>query len=162
VKVFCPNCGTDTEGSPGARATCAACTATFEVPSDNAPSRPPEPAPMPPAAPAPRPPGVEVAPRPAQPSMGWSAPPLPAVTPRPAAATSGFNGLAIGSFILALTCCIPLVSPAGGLGLGIVAVQQIETSSPPQGGRGLAIAGIVLGALSAVLQLLWLIGVLIK
>jgi Domain of unknown function (DUF4190) len=52
------------------------------------------------------------------------------------------NGLAIASLILALTffCAI------AGLICGIIALNQIKTTG--QGGRGLAIAGIVISALS--------------
>ena len=52
--VFCPTCGTQNAGLPGARASCAACASTFDVPNDGARQQPP--APPKPAAEAPPPP----------------------------------------------------------------------------------------------------------
>lgn len=53
------------------------------------------------------------------------------------------NGLAITAFIL--TLLIPLVGSIIGLVLGYRAKQQIDESNGREGGRGLAIAAIVLG-----------------
>jgi hypothetical protein len=36
MKVFCPNCGTENEGTAGSRVTCRACTASFEIPFESA------------------------------------------------------------------------------------------------------------------------------
>ena len=54
------------------------------------------------------------------------------------------NGLAIGGFVTSLVCCAPV-----GLALSIVALNQIN-KDPRQGGKGLAVAGIVLGGLGVV------------
>jgi hypothetical protein len=58
------------------------------------------------------------------------------------------NGLAIASLILAFFCSI------AGLICGIVALNQIQ-QRPNEGGRGLAIAGIVISALSIVASIAW-------
>jgi Domain of unknown function (DUF4190) len=62
--------------------------------------------------------------------------------PQPSAGT---NGMAIASFITAFLCSIL------GLIFGIVALNQI--SRRPQGGRGLAIAGIVISCASFVIAI---------
>ena len=74
-----------------------------------------------------------------QPSSGWmpAAPYGPAVT----------NGLAEASLVLGILglTLLPLVASIVGLVLGYVAKGQIDRSSGRQTGRGLAVAGIVLG-----------------
>ncbi|MER5204518.1 DUF4190 domain-containing protein [Streptomyces sp. NPDC002825] len=55
------------------------------------------------------------------------------------------NGLAIGSLVSGIVCCLPPL----GLILGLVALPQIKKKD--QTGKGLAIAGIVLSALSCLL-----------
>ena len=70
-----------------------------------------------------------------------SYPPQQPFVPQPPQQT---NGLAIGGFITSLICCGPV-----GLVLSIIALGQIN-KNPYQGGKGLAIAGIALGALSMV------------
>lgn len=53
------------------------------------------------------------------------------------------------SGILLLPCCYPLVfiSTLASLFLGAVALQRIYTASEPRTGKGLAIAGMILGIL---------------
>ncbi|MFF9848868.1 DUF4190 domain-containing protein [Streptomyces litmocidini] len=55
------------------------------------------------------------------------------------------NGLAIGSLVSGVVCCLPPL----GLVLGLVALPQIRKKD--QAGRGLAIAGIALSAVSSLL-----------
>ncbi|MFI8911954.1 DUF4190 domain-containing protein [Streptomyces sp. NPDC053513] len=55
------------------------------------------------------------------------------------------NGLAIGSLVSGIVCCLPPL----GLVLGLVALPQIRKKE--QAGKGLAIAGIVLSAVSSLL-----------
>ncbi|MFD8210520.1 DUF4190 domain-containing protein [Streptomyces sp. NPDC059695] len=55
------------------------------------------------------------------------------------------NGLAVGSLVSGIVCCLPPL----GLVLGLVALPQIRKRG--QNGKGLAIAGIVLSALSCLL-----------
>lgn len=147
VKAFCPNCGTDNEGLPGGRVTCRACTASFEVPRGSAYGPPPE---------APPPPSVVKPP----PSLGGPPPAHPNfpqgyVGPPPAGfgglSSGGINGgknqLAVASLVLGVLCCIPFGSIAA-IVTGVMAIKQIDESRGAQGGRELAVAGIVLGALS--------------
>jgi hypothetical protein len=70
-----------------------------------------------------------------------SYPPQQPYVPQPPQRT---NGLAIGGFITSLLCCGPV-----GLILSIVGLSQIK-KDPSQGGKGLAIAGIVIGAIGMV------------
>jgi hypothetical protein len=53
------------------------------------------------------------------------------------------NGLAIGGFVTSMVCFGPV-----GLVLSLVALNQISKSPIPQGGKGLAIAGAIVGGLS--------------
>lgn len=81
-------------------------------------------------------------------------PPEPAMEPPPPAAPEGTNGLAIASLICGIVGCIP------GLGIaavvtGHMALGRIKISG--QGGRGMAIAGLILGYLSIVG---WIIAIL--
>ncbi|MFH0831030.1 MAG: DUF4190 domain-containing protein [Parcubacteria group bacterium] len=57
--------------------------------------------------------------------------------------STGTNGLAIAAFVLSLVG-LGII----GLILGIVALSQIKKTG--EGGKGLAIAGIIIGALSVV------------
>src|SRR3954447_16896421 len=81
--------------------------------------------------------------QPPQPPQGQppSAPPPGPGYGYPAPKT-GTNGLAIASLILAFFCSL------AGLICGIVALNQIKQR--PQGGQGLAIAGIVISVLSII------------
>jgi hypothetical protein len=62
------------------------------------------------------------------------------------------NGLAIAGFVTAF-CFSPVA-----LVLSIVALNQINKSPTPQGGKGLAIAGIVLGGIPTLVYLFLMIG----
>lgn len=53
------------------------------------------------------------------------------------------NGLAIAGFVTSMVCFGPV-----GFVLSLVALNQISKSPTPQGGKGLAIAGALLGGLS--------------
>ncbi len=67
------------------------------------------------------------------------------------------SGLAIASLVCSLICCIPLTTIAGVL-LGIGAMVSIGRD-PLKKGKGLAMAGIVLGAVfTAVFSVGWLVG----
>jgi hypothetical protein len=94
-----------------------------------------------------------------------SAPPPPGYPPpapgyRPAPQAPGFvpvtstNGLAIASLVLGILWLFWLGSLVG-LILGLVALKQIKNRN--QGGRGIAIAGVVLGILGLVLFVVVLI-----
>ncbi len=80
-------------------------------------------------------------PPPNQPPPGYGYPAAPPGYGYPAPQT-GTNGLAIASLVLAFFCSL------AGLICGIIALNQIKQR--PQGGQGLAIAGIVISALSII------------
>jgi hypothetical protein len=144
--VFCPNCGTQNAGLPGARASCSACGSTFDVPNDGPKQAPVAEAPKPPPSSFSAP-GAQV----------FTPNPLPAAPRRIGAKT---NTLAILSLVAGIICCVPMVSPAVAIGCGIGAMKQINASPSTESGRGVAIAGIILGALTSLLHVLWLIGTL--
>lgn len=62
------------------------------------------------------------------------------------------NGLAIAGFVVSLVCGGPV-----GFVLSLVALNQISKSPTPQGGKGLAIAGAIIGGLSS-LYLIFAVG----
>jgi len=79
-----------------------------------------------------------------------ASPAAPGATVRPAPMARGTNGFATAGLVcslLAWTCCCCGL-PFGLLGLifSLVALVQINSQSPPQEGRLLAIAGLVLSA----------------
>ena len=76
-------------------------------------------------------------------------PPPPSGDPAPSA-RRGTNGLAIAALVVSLTCC----GPVGAI-LGFVSLGQIKRSG--EQGRGMAIAGIVVGILSTLAALLWFV-----
>jgi hypothetical protein len=57
----------------------------------------------------------------------------------------GTNGMAIASLVCSLFGWLCIIGPILGLIFGILALNQIKQTG--QGGRGMAIAGIVIGAL---------------
>lgn len=145
---------------------CSACTASFEAnsgpvvpPPLAGPTQPSQP--KPPAQPVLPPPDVP----PQRPVATWGANQTAAsVVGGRVAYTpgSGTNPLAIVSLVAGIVCCIPLVSPAVAIACGVMAIQQIDRSSPPQGGKPLAVAGIVLGGLTLLMNVLGLIGRLLQ
>jgi uncharacterized membrane protein len=77
------------------------------------------------------------------------------------------NGLAIASLVssiagvpLSLFCWIGFLIPVIGVVLGVVALNQIKRTG--QQGRGLAIAGIAVGAIAAVLVILFVIALMAR
>ncbi len=97
---------------------------------------------------------------------GWGGPPPRTIYPGsgPSAPTTRVNGLAVASLVTGLFfwCCeIPGIA---AIVLGHIALEQIEKSGGMQRGRGMAIAGIVLGwvgiGIVGVLVLAWFINVL--
>ncbi|WP_042788841.1 DUF4190 domain-containing protein [Mycobacteroides abscessus] len=73
--------------------------------------------------------------------------------------TGGTNGLAIASLITSIaaivTCYLGIILGIVGVILGVVALNQLKTRQ--QDGKGIAIAGIILGAVIPVLWILVLI-----
>jgi len=150
MKVFCPNCGTENEGTQGSRVTCRACTASFEVPNES---------------------GLGPAPQPQQPSFGgrpvqsfdratpqpvvvqpppqvWS-PNAPGAYSAPPSAGGKNNVLAIIALVSSLLgcLCLPAIGSLTGIITGFVALSQINASNGGQKGRELAIGGIVISFL---------------
>jgi prepilin-type processing-associated H-X9-DG protein len=90
-----------------------------------------------------------------RPAKGASAPPTPATGTRPATAPTKISGLAVMSLVLG---CLGLLScgitSLVGMVLGVIALARISKSNDQIGGRGLALAGIVVSAAFIVLGLL--------
>ncbi|WP_051786672.1 MULTISPECIES: DUF4190 domain-containing protein [Streptomyces] len=121
---------------------------------------------MEPTQPTPPPPSPEGVPQQGAPqSQGWPAPGpytspgmpyaygqpgMPGAVPygQPRRST---NGLAVGSLVSGIVCCLPPL----GLVLGLIALPQIRKKD--QAGKGLAIAGIVLSAVSCLLLVVGLV-----
>ncbi|WP_432248041.1 DUF4190 domain-containing protein [Streptomyces sanyensis] len=107
------------------------------------PARRPAPAPQPygaPPGPYGRPGAGPYPGPPPHPAYGGPAAPYPGVPgQRPV------NGLAIAALVVGLVCCIPPL----GLVFGIIALAQIRRSG--QRGKGMAVAGIALSAVSTLL-----------
>ncbi|WP_067857688.1 DUF4190 domain-containing protein [Nocardia shimofusensis] len=71
--------------------------------------------------------------------------------------SGGLNGMALASMIvsiLGLVSCCTIILPAVGLVLGIVAMNQMKTSGD-ESGKGMAQAGIWVGAAGVVINLLY-------
>ncbi|PKV87618.1 DUF4190 domain-containing protein [Streptomyces sp. TLI_146] len=107
---------------------------------------PPPPAPEPPAQPGQGhgPGWPPPAPGPQQP---WYPYPQPYAQPypQPFQEPARTSGLAIASLVTGIVCCVPPL----GLVLGAVALRQIRKHG--QGGKGMAITGVVLSSISTVL-----------
>ena len=68
-----------------------------------------------------------------------------AAASQPRMAGQKTNGMAIASLVTALVCCTPL-----GLIFGLIALNQINKTG--EGGKGLAVAGIVIGAVGMLIS----------
>lgn len=64
------------------------------------------------------------------------------------------NGLAVASFVVSLVCLAPV-----GFILGLVALNQIKESNNTQAGKGLAIAGVAIGAVYMVIGFFWWVAI---
>jgi hypothetical protein len=94
----------------------------------------------------PSPPAISLeAPSPSSPVVGGSAAP-PVNNP--------LAGWALGTGIASLACCPLGILSLAGIVLGAVALAQIK-QNPKQGGRALAIGGIVLGCISLLLAVIF-------
>jgi hypothetical protein len=85
---------------------------------------------------------------PPPPPGGYGYPPPGPGYPPPRAAV-GTNGMAIASLVCSLFGWLCLIGPILGLIFGFIALGQIKQTG--QGGRGMAIAGIIIGAIALVL-----------
>lgn len=153
MKVFCPNCGTDNEGTPGSRVTCRACTASYEVPFEPSATGQAHPAPSfggQPVQTFDRPAPVQQPPAPVQPPPNVWRPDAPGVFVQPPSVPQGgtTNTMAIVSVVTSLTGCVCGITSIVGIITGFVALSQINASGGTQKGRELAIGGIVVGFLA--------------
>jgi hypothetical protein len=83
------------------------------------------------------------------PSCGTALAPTPALPAEAGpAAPARLSRLAVASFICAFLICAPFINAGLALGLGVGALVAISNAKGALKGRGLAIAGIVLGCLS--------------
>jgi hypothetical protein len=120
--------------------------------TEEPPSYPPPPPggypPPPPGGYPPPPPGSY----PPPPPGGYGYQPLPQAT--------GTNGMAIASLVCSLLGLLCGIGSIVGLILGFIALGRINKTG--QGGRGMAIAGIAIGAISLVLSIVigifWAVG----
>jgi hypothetical protein len=127
--MFCSSCGAQTNGA----SFCPNCgSPTSAAGAQSSSSQVP---PVQPSAPLGQPLGM-----PAQPMYS-----------QPAAAGQSTNGLAIAALVTSLVCCGPI-----GLVLGLVSLNQINASQGRQGGKGMAIAGIAIGAVTTLVGVLLL------
>ncbi|WP_099037914.1 DUF4190 domain-containing protein [Mycobacterium neglectum] len=132
----------------------------FPPPVDQSGYPPPPPYNAPPPGFGPPPPGFGPPPPGYGPPPGFGPPPG---YPAPGYAAYGppaekTNAMAIGSLVASVVgiCCG--IGSIVGIVLGIVAMNQIKQSG--EKGHGLAIAGIVVGVLSLLLNVAWTIGVM--
>jgi hypothetical protein len=132
---------------------CTACTAVFEAPADaSAAPAPPQPPPPSMATPQPQQWGP---PPPANPYQAPAPYNMGAPAPFQGGGVQTMNTLAIVSLVLGILCCMPF--SIGAIITGAIAIKQID-NNPMEKGKGLAVAGIVLGSLAIVVNLLWAIG----
>lgn len=112
-----------------------------------------------------QPPPGPPSPPPVQPAPpGWGGPAPGTIYPGSGVPTGRTSGLAIASLVTGLFfwfCAIPGIL---AIVLGHIALEKIEDSGGVTGGRGMAIAGIVLGwvgiGITGLLVLWWFITVL--
>ncbi len=165
MKVFCPNCGTENDGTPGSRVTCRACTASFEIPFESNQATPlPQQIPQPqqpsfggrpvqqfgtPSAPQPVQPMQPPAPVVVQPPPNVWQPNAPGSYSAPQAPGGQTNTLAIVSLVSGIVgcLCIPAIGSITSIITGFMALSQINASGGGQKGREMAIGGIVTGFL---------------
>ena len=112
-----------------------------------------------------QPPPGPPTPPPVQPAPpGWGGPAPGTIYPGSGAPAARTSGLAIASLVTGLffwCCAIPGIV---AIVLGHIALEQIDDSGGVKGGRGMAIAGVVLGwvgiGITGLLVLGWFIAVL--
>jgi len=173
MKVFCPNCGTENEGTQGSRVTCRACTASFEVPNESGQAPAPQPQPAQPqqpsfggrpvqsfgrATPLPMQHVPQAAPIVQPPPQVWASN-APGASSAPQAAGGTNNTLAIISLVSSLVgcLCLPAIGSLTGIITGFVALSQINASNGGQKGRELAIGGIVISFLGCFVLLAYFV-----
>lgn len=96
-----------------------------------------------------QPPPVQMAPQPQQPlQAGWNPPPPPAYASQPQQNIAVLSMvLALVSIPLSFCCSIGMLTSPIAIALGIFSLFKIKQDPSKYGGKGMAIAGIVVGAL---------------
>jgi hypothetical protein len=121
----------------------------------------PPPGPFPPPGAYPSP-GAYPPPGPYPPPGGYGPPPSPYAYGAPYVDPTSTNGKAIGALVTAIAgvpLCFCTVPSVVGIILGIVAMN--ETKKTGQKGHGMALAAVIVGAVSLVLAVLfWVTGVI--
>jgi hypothetical protein len=97
--------------------------------------------------------------QPSQPPPGYGYPPPAPGYGYPPPPSSSTNPMAIASLVSALVGWICGIGPILGVVFGIIALNQIKQNG--QGGRGLALAGIIIGGIGIAFMVLYLILVMI-
>jgi hypothetical protein len=74
-------------------------------------------------------------------------------------AAGSSNGFAVASLVLGiigmpLGACIPFLVPALALTFGIIGFNQISKSNSEGGGRGMAIAGMIMGGIGCLISVI--------
>jgi len=128
--MFCSSCGAQTNGASFCP-NCGNPTNAAGAQSSNAQVPPVQPV-VPPVQPV--------------------VPPVQPMYAQPPVAGQPTNGLAIAALVTSLVCCGPI-----GLVLGLVSLNQINASQGSQGGKGMAIAGIAIGAVTTLIGVLVLL-----
>jgi hypothetical protein len=129
------------------------------VPPDDESPQPPPPPQSPPPPPRQSPPSA--------PPPGPTPPPAPPSYGQPAGgygyqSTPKTNGLAIASLVLGIAqIFICIVGGILALVFGYISRRQIDESGGTQGGRGLAIAGIILGWVGIGLGIVYIVVIII-
>jgi hypothetical protein len=80
----------------------------------------------------------------------------PPVSPGGPAQASGTNGFAIASLVLGIVWIVGLGSLLAVI-FGVMAKNQIDRSGGRESGRGMAVAGVVLGAIGLAGLIVWII-----
>jgi len=167
MRVFCNECGAANDGQPGTKVMCTRCTAIFEVPGNFTPLPATHAAPegtTPADASAemqggqPRAPEVPPQVPPATGTANWGAP-NPNAGPVLAIPAMKTETLAVVSLILGIfgfMCC--LIAPIGALVTGGLAIQKVNANPTTLQGKGLAIAGMIMGGISLAMSFLGIIG----
>ena len=78
----------------------------------------------------------------------------------PPAAGGPSQGLAIGSLVcgvLSCLCCVSILTGPAGLIMGFIAKKKADEDPAHYGGRGMALAGMITGALGIVLFIVMIV-----
>lgn len=147
---FCTDCGSPVTDRATSEPTLVRAATAATAPPHAAPSAsyPPPPTHPPPPAPPPAPP--------VQPQLSTLPPPQAPYAPGYDTTPAGTNGYAIASLVLGIVWIAGLGSLLAVI-FGVMAKNQIDASGGRQTGRGLAVAGLVLGVVGLIGLIIWII-----